>query len=202
MFISLEGTEGVGKSTLITRLATWFEQNGKTVILTREPGGTPLAEKMRQLLLNVHDETLCADSELLMMYSARAQHLAHIIQPALAEGKIVLCDRFADASFAYQGFGRGLSLEKLQLLNAHFVSIMPNLTFWLDAPIELGMARAKNRGQLDRFEQEKVEFFNQVRAGYQALYEQYPQRIKRLDASLNEEDVFQNALTYLNQAIK
>jgi dTMP kinase len=198
MFISFEGTEGVGKSTLIRKIHQYFEQQGKEVVLTREPGGTPLAEQIRSLLLAVnHDEKMSHDTELLLMYAARAQHLQQVILPALDAGKIVLSDRFTDASFAYQCAGRGLSQEKLQLLNQTFVSRMPNITFWLDAPIELGMTRARERGALDRFEQEKLSFFTKVRAGYETLWQAEPQRIKRLDATQNADVVFEEALKYL-----
>ena len=160
MFISFEGTEGVGKTTLIRRIYEALQAQGKDVVLTREPGGTKMAEDIRNLLLSVkHEENMCHDTELLLMYAARAQHLDQVILPALAAGKTVLCDRFTDASFAYQCAGRGLSREKLALLNQNFVSRMPDVTFWLDAPIELGMSRARARGELDRFEQEKVSFF-------------------------------------------
>lgn len=199
MFISFEGTEGVGKTTLIRKIYEHLEQLGKSVVLTREPGGTPMAEQIRSLLLSVnHEESMSNDTELLLMYAARAQHLQQVIMPALAEHKTVLCDRFTDASFAYQCAGRGLSQSKLQLLNDHFVSHMPNITFWLDAPIETGMSRARERGALDRFEQEKVTFFEKVRAGYQQLWEQYPERVKRLDATQSPEQVFAQALQYLN----
>lgn len=198
MFISFEGTEGVGKTTLIRKIHQYFEQQGKEVVLTREPGGTPLAEQIRTLLLAVnHDEQMSHDTELLLIYAARAQHLQQVILPALAAGKIVLSDRFTDASFAYQCAGRGLSQEKLQLLNQTFVAKMPNITFWLDAPIELGMTRARERGALDRFEQEKLSFFAKVRAGYETLWQAEPERIKRLDATQNEDVVFEDALQYL-----
>ena len=198
MFISFEGTEGVGKTTLIRKIHQYFEQQGKQVILTREPGGTPLAEQIRSLLLTVnHDEQMSHDTELLLIYAARAQHLQQVIVPALEDGKIVLSDRFTDASFAYQCAGRGLSQEKLQLLNQTFVSQMPNITFWLDAPIELGMTRARERGALDRFEQEKLSFFAKVRAGYETLWKAEPERIKRLDATQAAEVVFEEALQYL-----
>ncbi|MDA3501344.1 dTMP kinase [Acinetobacter sp. AOR34_HL] len=198
MFISFEGTEGVGKTTLIRKIHQYFEQQGKEVVLTREPGGTPLAEQIRTLLLAVnHDEQMSHDTELLLIYAARAQHLQQVILPALAAGKIVLSDRFTDASFAYQCAGRGLSQEKLQLLNQTFVAKMPNITFWLDAPIELGMTRARERGALDRFEQEKLSFFAKVRAGYETLWQAEPERIKRLDATQNEDLVFEEALQYL-----
>ncbi|ENW29447.1 dTMP kinase [Acinetobacter lwoffii] len=198
MFISFEGTEGVGKTTLIRSIYEDFIAQGKDVILTREPGGTPMAEQIRSLLLTVnHEEPMAHDTELLLMYAARAQHLAQVILPALEAGKIVLCDRFSDASFAYQCAGRGLSETKLQLLNDHFVARMPDITFWLEAPIELGMNRARERGALDRFEQEKVTFFEKVRAGYETLWQRHPERIKRLDATQTPEQVFEQALSYL-----
>ncbi|MCH7313619.1 dTMP kinase [Acinetobacter sp. ANC 3882] len=200
MFISFEGTEGVGKTTLIRKIHQYFEQQGKEVVLTREPGGTPLAEQIRSLLLAVnHEEQMSHDTELLLIYAARAQHLQQVILPALAAGKIVLSDRFTDASFAYQCSGRGLSEEKLQLLNQTFVAKMPNITFWLDAPIELGMTRARERGALDRFEQEKLSFFAKVRAGYETLWQAEPERMKRLDATQNADVVFEEALNYIKQ---
>ncbi|MFD1439466.1 dTMP kinase [Acinetobacter terrae] len=198
MFISFEGTEGVGKTTLIRKIYDYLEQQGQQVVLTREPGGTPMAEQIRSLLLSVnHEESMSNDTELLLMYAARAQHLQQVIVPALATSKTVLCDRFTDASFAYQCAGRGLSKEKLQLLNSNFVSHMPNITFWLDAPTELGMSRARERGALDRFEQEKATFFEKVRSGYQELWEQQGERIKRLDATQTPDQVFEQAVAYL-----
>lgn len=198
MFISFEGTEGVGKTTLIRKIYDYLEQRGQQVVLTREPGGTPMAEQIRSLLLSVnHEESMANDTELLLMYAARAQHLQQVIVPALSAGKTVLCDRFTDASFAYQCAGRGLSKEKLQLLNANFVSHMPNITFWLDAPTELGMSRARERGALDRFEQEKATFFEKVRSGYQELWEKQGERIKRLDATQTPDQVFEQAMIYL-----
>ena len=198
MFISFEGTEGVGKTTLIRKIYEYLVQQGQAVVLTREPGGTPMAEQIRSLLLSVnHDENMSNDTELLLMYAARAQHLQQVIVPALLAGKTVLCDRFTDASFAYQCAGRGLSREKLHVLNQNFVSHMPNVTFWLDAPIELVMSRARERGALDRFEQEKVTFFEKVRAGYQELFEQSPERMKCLDATQSPEQVFAQAVAYL-----
>lgn len=198
MFISFEGTEGVGKTTLIRKVYDHLLAQGQQVQLTREPGGTPMAEQIRALLLAVnHEENMANDTELLLMYAARAQHLQQVIVPALAAGKTVLCDRFTDASFAYQCAGRGLSAEKLQLLNANFVSHMPQITFWLDAPTELGMSRARERGALDRFEQEKAVFFEKVRAGYQTLWQQEGARIKRLDACQSPDQVFEQALSYL-----
>lgn len=194
MFISFEGTEGVGKTTLIRRIYEYLEQQNKDVVLTREPGGTPMAEQIRSLLLSVnHEEKMCNDTELLLMYAARAQHLDLVVIPALNAGKTVLCDRFTDASFAYQCAGRGLSQEKLVLLNENFVTRMPDFTFWLDAPIEIGMTRARERGALDRFEQEKVTFFEKVRGGYKTLWQREPERMKRLDATQTPDEVFSDA---------
>ena len=198
MFISFEGTEGVGKTTLIRKIYEYFERQGEHLVLTREPGGTPLAERVRDLLLAVnHEEKMAHDTELLLIYAARAQHLQQVIVPALDAGKTVLSDRFTDASYAYQCAGRGLSKEKLNILNQTFVSQMPDITFWLDAPIELGMSRARERGALDRFEQEKVEFFQCLREGYHQLHQLYPERIKRLDATQSPELVFEQALSHL-----
>ncbi|NHC04157.1 dTMP kinase [Acinetobacter sp. 187] len=198
MFISFEGTEGVGKTTLIRKFYEHFQALGKDVVLTREPGGTPLAEQIRSILLAVnHEESMSHDTELLMMYAARAQHLTQVILPALAEGKVVLCDRFADSSFAYQCAGRGLSKTKLKLLNENFVEKMPDITFWLDAPIEVGMERARERGALDRFEQEKITFFEKVRSGFAEIHLQEPDRMKRLDATQTSEQVFEEAMSYM-----
>lgn len=198
MFISFEGTEGVGKTTLIGKIYHYLQQQGQDVVLTREPGGTPMAEHIRSLLLSVNpDEMMSNDTELLLMYAARAQHLQQVIKPALEAGKTVLCDRFVDASFAYQCAGRGLSAKKLNVLNQNFVSYLPHITFWLDAPTAIGMSRARERGDLDRFEQEKAIFFEKVRAGYQSLFEREGNRIKRLDATQTPEHVFEQALSYL-----
>lgn len=198
MFISFEGTEGVGKSTLIAKIHAQLLAQGQDVILTREPGGTPMAEQIRALLLSTtHEEDMVVDTELLLMYAGRAQHLAQVILPALAAGKTVLCDRFVDASYAYQCAGRGIDAAKLQILNQNFVARLPDLTFWLDAPIELGMQRAQARGELDRFEREKLSFFTKVRAGYAHLHQTEPARVKRLDASLEADAVFAHAMNYI-----
>ncbi len=196
MFISFEGTEGVGKTTLIQGLATALREQGVELVLTREPGGTPLAERIRELLLVNDDEPVDRHCELLLLFAARAQHLAEVIQPALAVGKWVLCDRFIDASFAYQCGGRGLAHTQVQSLVDQFVPILPNLTFWLDAPIELGMARATARGALDRFEQERMAFFERVHAEYVTRAQAEPQRIRRLDATLPQDQVLAQALAY------
>lgn len=197
MFISFEGTEGVGKTTLINRVEQWLQQQQRPYLRTREPGGTPLAEQIRSLLLTPQVEPMAADCELLLLFAARAQHLQQVIVPALQADHWVLCDRFIDASFAYQAAGRGIASTKIQQLVDLFVPVLPERTFWLDAPVELGLQRAQQRGQLDRFEQEKVEFFQKVRACYQQRASAEPQRFVRLDASESAEQVWQTALEYL-----
>ena len=197
MFISFEGTEGVGKTTLITSIHHYLKQQGHDVVLTREPGGTPLAERIRNLLLDQHDESVNESCELLLIFAARAQHIQQVIQPALQQNKWVLSDRFVDASFAYQGGGRLLDQQKIILLQQKFVSLMPQLTFWLDAPVEVGMQRAKNRGALDRFEQEKLEFFERVRAVYAARAQAEPNRIIRIDATQTPQIMLAQAIATL-----
>jgi dTMP kinase len=201
MFISFEGTEGVGKSTLIGALHQALCAQHHQVLLTREPGGTPLAEKIRALLLASDQEPMAAHTELLLLYAARTQHLQQVILPALAEGKIVLCDRFVDASIAYQCGGRGLERQTITLLNQHFVSRLPDLTFWLDAPVEVGMQRASKRAALDRFEQEHSQFFGRVRAEYQQIAAAEPQRVVRLDAQLSAEHIAAQALAIIMQRL-
>lgn len=206
MFISFEGTEGVGKSTLIASLNQALSAE-HDVVLTREPGGTPLAEQIRELLLApqqyaTQQEQMSHVTELLLIYAARAQHLAQVILPALAQNKVVLCDRFVDASVAYQHGGRGIDKSQIDLLTDTFVAKMPDLTFWLDLPVEQGMQRAKNRGALDRFEQEKMEFFQRIQESYRQLAEQNPQRIVRIDASQNAEQLSHEALSIIQEKMK
>ncbi|WP_439861660.1 dTMP kinase [Pseudomonas sp. MBLB4136] len=184
LFITLEGPEGAGKSTNREYLAARLAEQGIEVLLTREPGGTPLAERVRELLLTPSDEPMAADTELLLMFAARAQHLAQVIRPALARGCVVLCDRFTDATYAYQGGGRGLSEARIAVLE-DFVQgpLRPDLTLVFDLPIEVGLARAAARGRLDRFEQEGGAFFEAVRQAYLRRAESAPQRYRILDAA-------------------
>ena len=183
LFITLEGPEGAGKSTNREYLAERLRERGIDVLLTREPGGTPLAERIRELLLDPSDEPMAADTELLLVFAARAQHLQQVIRPALARGCVVLCDRFTDATYAYQGGGRGLSIERIAQLE-QFVQgeLRPDLTLIFDLPVEVGLARAAARGRLDRFEQEGRGFFEAVRQAYLQRAAQSPQRYRVLDA--------------------
>jgi dTMP kinase len=189
-FITLEGGEGVGKTTNVPFIKTYLQAQNIPVVITREPGGTPLAEKIRELLLQTNGEVLTNHAEILLMFAGRAQHLHHVIKPALAQGQWVLCDRFTDATYAYQGGGRGMALENIKWLE-NFVQdeLRPDLTLLLDVPVETGMARAKNRGgQVDRFESEHLRFFSQVRQAYLQQAQLYPDRIKviKADQTLKE----------------
>ena len=183
-FITLEGTEGAGKSTALEFIEQKIRQAGVDLIVTREPGGTALGEKIRELLLDKSHTMMCDTTELLLMFAARAQHLDELIVPALTQGKWVLCDRFTDATYAYQGGGRGLSTDHIAQLETLVQNDMrPNLTLLLDIPVEQGLARAGNRGELDRFEQEKVVFFERVRKTYLDRARHYPMQYRVIDAS-------------------
>jgi len=184
LFITLEGPEGAGKSTNREYLAARLREQGIDVLLTREPGGTPLAERVRELLLAPSDETMASDTELLLVFAARAQHLAQVIVPALERGAVVLCDRFTDATYAYQGGGRGLDVARIAQLE-DFVqgALRPDLTLVFDLPVEVGLARAAARGRLDRFEQEGRAFFEAVRSTYLQRAKAEPARYRILDAA-------------------
>lgn len=189
-FITLEGGEGVGKSSNMAFIVDLLTEAGVDFIQTREPGGTPLAEEIRQLLLTPRDEHMDELSELLLVFAARAQHLARTIRPALAAGTWVLCDRFTDATVAYQGAGRGLSLSAIAQLRALVHrDLQPDMTLLLDAPVEIGMSRAGERGELDRFEQEQMSFFERVRQGYIDQAQADPDRYRIIDASQSLSDV-------------
>lgn len=190
-FITIEGGEGAGKSTAQLRLKATLESRGISVVCTREPGGTPLAESIRQTLLDVEGEAPVEMAELLLVFASRAQHLAKVIEPALAEGKWVICDRFTDATFAYQGAARGLSnelistLERLVQEGRH-----PDAVILMDLQPHIGMERAKSRGALDRFEQEQRHFYERVRSGYLARVNENPARYTVIDAEQELESVY------------
>lgn len=186
-FITIEGTEGAGKSTARLFIMSYLEKAGFKVVVTREPGGTDIAEEIRNVLLHrVNHEGMLAETELLLMFASRAQHICNRIEPSLLSGKWVLSDRYIDASYAYQGGGRGLDINFIKSLDKHVVrKLYPDLTFLLDVPAELGIARAEQRGsQKDRIEQEKIDFFVRVRETYLERAKQDPKRIKVIDASL------------------
>ena len=166
-FITFEGGEGAGKSTMIRRSQVWLEEQGYKVLQTREPGGTALAEKIREIVLGKEHSNLCATTELLLVFASRAQHLEELIRPALDAGTNVLCDRFTDATWAYQGAGRGMPEEMIATLErAVHGDLQPDLTLLLDLPVKLGMQRVSDRGESDRIEQESLNFFDRVRQNY------------------------------------
>jgi dTMP kinase len=201
-FITLEGGEGVGKTTNLTFIRDYLQGQGITVTVTREPGGTALAEKIRHLVLDVDGESIAETTELLLMFAARAQHLQHIIEPALAQGNWVLCDRFTDATYAYQGGGRNVSIATIALLEQLVQGdLRPDLTLLLDAPIDVGMERAQKRGAFDRFEAEKLSFFTRVRDMYLIRATEQPARIKVIQAQQALADVQQDILAMLKQFI-
>jgi dTMP kinase len=181
-FITLEGGEGVGKTTNLAFIEDYLTQRGVDLLRTREPGGTPLGERIRGLLLD--SEGMNSSAELLLVFAARAQHLEEVIRPALGAGRWVLCDRFTDASYAYQGGGRGLDLSVIGFLEQWIqAGLQPDLTLLLDTSIEVGMARVQERAATDRFESESLGFFEKVRGAYLERADKYPERIKRVDAS-------------------
>jgi dTMP kinase len=188
-FISLEGIEGVGKSTQAKRLVDFLQQHHIDVIATREPGGTELGEALRSVLLQHFKHPMVPRAELLLMFAARAQHLEEVIKPALSAGKWVVCDRFIDASYAYQGGGRGIALKDLQILEDWCVSTTePDLTLLLNAPVQLSLGRIKRRANADRIESEELSFFQRVHDAYLAQAKAHPERIRVIDAtqSLNQ----------------
>ncbi len=201
-FITFEGTEGVGKSTQLQNAATVLRDMGVDVIVTREPGGTPMAESIRELLLAPREESVNELTELLLMFAARAQHLHSRILPELAAGRWILCDRFTDATFAYQGGGRGVSSQAIQTLETLVQGdVRPDHVILLDAPVETGMARAKHRGELDRFEQEAVAFFERIRQTYLERAAATPDRYHVIDASRPLEQVSQNVSQLLKSLV-
>jgi dTMP kinase len=178
-FITFEGVDGAGKSTHLAWFADVLRQRGLDVIVTREPGGTPLGEQLREMLLNQH---MSIDTEAMLMFAARLEHVEQVIQPALRAGKWVISDRFSDASFAYQGAGRGMDWDRLKQLE-NWVGVQPDLTLFFDVPVEVARQRLANNVSLDRFEQEQGDFFNRVRSGYHRRVAEDVQRFRVIDAA-------------------
>ena len=203
MFLTVEGVEGVGKSTHIETIKNFLDERDTPCILTREPGGTPVAERIRELLLAVHeDEALCELSELLLVFAARAQHLERVGNPALAQGKWVICDRFTDATYASQGGGRGLDVAIIAGLESLVQGeLKPDLTIILDLDPRIGMRRASERGELDRFEREQIEFFDKVRRTYLDIAAADPQRCVVIDAASDLATVSADLLKILNSSL-
>lgn len=201
-FITFEGTEGAGKSTQIAAVAEFLQHKGLEVITTREPGGTALGEKIRALLLD-NAQSMNQMTELLLMFAARAEHLSQTIIPALKAGKWVLCDRFTESSYAYQGYGRGMLLEKIATLEALVQGdLRPDCTFWFDIPVIEGMKRVKKRGTQDRFETENIAFFEAIAEGFQSLAQARPTQFYRIDAMQSITEVTAAIETKLEQLLQ
>ena len=202
-FFTIEGTEGVGKTTNIQYIQDWLVAKELSFVATREPGGTPLAEQIRELLLTPRDELVCHTAELLLMFAGRAQHLDQVIEPNLKQGAWVLCDRFTDATYAYQGAGREMGNKLIAELETMVQgSMRPDLTLILDVPVELGLERAGKRSEPDRFELEKTDFFNRVRQAYLAMAKNNPQRYIIIDASQPLEVVQKQIANTLNSFLQ
>ena len=192
LFITFEGTDGAGKTRQIQRLSADLRQVGYDVCLTREPGGTPISEQIRSVLLDPDHSEMAVTTELLLYAASRAQHVSEVIKPALEAGKVVISSRFADAMVVYQGYGRGVDLERIHHLNRIATDgVAPEVTFVLDLPVEVGLQRVrKSRGGFDRLEREEIEFHRRLREGYRALAKAEPQRLKVIDAEVSPERVY------------
>ena len=194
-FISFEGMDGAGKSTHLNWFAEQLKSRGHEVIVTREPGGTPLGEQLREILLH---QKMSMDTEALLMFAARAEHIAQVIKPALQAGKWVISDRYTDASFAYQGAGRGMDWQKLQQLESWVhADLQPDLTLFFDVPVEVARQRLSNNVMLDKFEQEQGDFFERVRSGYHRRVKEQPQRYAVIDAAQSLEQVTAQLVTLI-----
>jgi dTMP kinase len=199
-FLSLEGGEGAGKSTQNRHIVEWLSARGKTVLETREPGGTLVSEQIRQVLLDTRNAGLNPTAELLMMFAARSQLVHEVILPALEEGKVIVCDRFADASYAYQGGGRQLDIDTIAAVEKIVLDdLQPDLTLLFDIPVDAGMKRVAGRGAADRFEVESIRFFERVRQAYLDRARANPHRFRVIDASLDEQQVWQQVKTILEE---
>jgi len=198
-FITIEGIEGAGKSTQLAFIKDYLSQRGTELVVTREPGGTALGEQIRSLLLSPSDNVMAVDTELLLMFAARAEHVAQVIKPALAAGQWVLSDRFTDATFAYQGGGRGIAQQRIQqLADWTLGELKPDVTFLFDLPVELGQQRVISRNEAkDRFEQEKVDFFQKIRDCYLQRAQHEPERMKVIDSSRSIEEIQQQLVQIL-----
>lgn len=202
LFITIEGVEGVGKSSLFEAIAHFIKSQSIPLMTTREPGGTDMAEAIRSILLAPCDEAMMPVTEFLLMSASRSQHVHHIVEPALEKGHCVLCDRFVDASYAYQGGGRGLPESLITTVSNACVKTMPHLTLLLDAPIDVALARMRSRGEQDRIEQEELGFFKAIRETYLQMAQKNPSRFKVIDASQSKEAVISEALEIVQSLLE
>ena len=197
LFITLEGGDGAGKSTQIRNIESFFEKKGLVVVHTREPGGTSISEKLRDILLDSENTEMEDVTEMLIYAAARAQHVREFVMPALEKGQIVICDRFVDSSIAYQAFGRGLG-DMVGVVNDYATAgLAPDITFWMDIDPKAGKERVSKMGDFDRLESEELDFHYSVYGGYKALAEICPERIKRIDASKSVDEISEDIKAYL-----
>lgn len=202
-FITIEGTDGSGKSTQIELLMDYLRKKGADVIFTREPGGTQISEKIREIILDVDNSEMTGITEALLYAAARSQHVEEKIIPALEAEKIIICDRFVDSSIAYQGAARGLGAEKIMGINeAALHGIMPDMTLFFDLSPEKGILRKKNERALDRLEKEKMDFHEKVYEGYKNLCKKYPERIKPIDADRSIDEVHSEVIEVIDGLLK
>lgn len=201
-FISIEGGEGAGKSSALSVIEQWMKRHNIDYVVTREPGGTPMAEEIRELVLRARDEAVAPETELLLVFAARVQHLYSLIEPALSAGKWVITDRFLDSSYVYQGIARGIDLTLIDGLVSQFLSgSKPDLTLLLDVPVAVGLERVANRGERNRLDVESVAFHEKVRQGFLDLAADNPDRIQVIDASLTLDDVHEQLQATLDQLL-
>lgn len=203
-FISFEGNDGSGKTTQIIRLSDYLKEKGMEVLLLREPGGTPIGEKIRHLVLDNENQGMCLVTEMLLYAASRAQLVHSVIRPGIMAGKAVICDRFVDSSYAYQGIGRELGLDVVKTTNGYAIGdCMPNLTFFMDIDADAAMARRNAKGEeADRIESEKMDFHRKVYEGYNTLVELYPERIKRIDVMNSPDQVFESIKAHMEELLK
>ena len=200
LFITVEGTDGSGKTTQIMLMEAYLKQKGHEVVLTREPGGTRISEKIREIVLDPENDEMGITAEMLLYASARAQLVSQIIRPAIESGKTVICDRFVDSSFVYQGFGRGIDLKTIEEVNKLAIEgIWPDITFFFDIDPEVALRRRIAATTADRIEKEKIEFHKRVYSGYKKLSLLYPERIKMIDSNKSIEEISKEVVQWLSK---
>lgn len=202
LFITFEGGEGSGKTTIIKNVCNALEAMGKQVVSTREPGGIDIAEQIRAVILNTNNTKMTRETEALLYAASRMQHLSEKVLPALEEGKVVICDRFLDSSLAYQGYARGIGMDKVLQANHFALRYMPNLTFFIDVKPEVGLKRIQHRDEINRLDLEKLDFHEKVYEGYQILCKMYSSRIIRIDGEKPKEEVIASVIQHIMDYIK
>ncbi len=202
IFITLEGGEGSGKTTIILSIEKYLKENGYDVVTTREPGGVPIAEQIRNVILDVNNTKMCNETETLLYAASRMQHLHEKVIPALNEGKVVICDRYLDSSLVYQGYARGFGIDNVLNANCFALDHMPDVTFFIDVTPEVGLQRISGRDKIDRLDKESLSFHQRVYDGYVKLSEQYPDRIKRIDGQRDKEEVIADVIEEIKKVLK